>query len=684
MDLRATVVNRCPRSALCSRAAPVNPVAQQALTALAALLLCCVMASAQMPRYDGVRINLWPTPRVVPADGKSAATVRAELRDASSRPVPDGTMVVFRVEGGALSLDGDERRQVVTTQTVAGSATVQVTSDATGTANVIAEVATGEGKNQVTIAFVAEGSSLLAGSSVVHVRGNWVGYALDLAIVEARDEAEVEYAGMVVRSPDVLQVDVNTLTLKAINAEIKVDGRILRANDISYNLLSGEGVLRRIGEEGVERKCFDCYSLQERDPDRDVSAETFRLDTARAGVWAVADGVSVHPHEKVVLRSATLYAGGERVIALPRYWVMAMPGYTGTTHSRTMGVNSEGQLAVDFPYFYRVDETRTGAVKIQRGATAGSVIARDDWSLALEEAYSSRGGEGAISLVGLPRNDWGVEWRDQRSLGSFGDGYFSVYSPDHQSYYGDANIYQSRGDRRLNLTASVRKPRGQDFSYAAAADWLTMNRPAGLWNSSYRLGTAIGLRHVAGYDEGIVAENNLYAALDFPRAYLAERTSLTPSVSNFFSWDTGGFSRNSLRSELRLRHYVSSDMSVHASYVSEYTSGDLAKGFAHLVNLDLRAYHGRNVSGYLTTNYDLTDDRFYGFGLVDYRLDENWRMGVAGTYFDYQDDSFSNMELSVARRLGPTEVGLRWSEASGRISLEFGDLRGLGTGLGIY
>ncbi len=645
---------------------------------IAIVLVACTLAGAQGPRYDGVRINLWPSPRVVPADGKSAATVRAELRDSAGRPVPDGTTVVFRSEGGQLGLEDSERRQVVMTETVGGSATVEVTATEVGTATIHAEVTTGEGSNQITVAFVAEGSSMLSGTNVVQVRGNWVGYALDMTIVEARDEAEVEFSGVTIRSPDVLQVDVNSLMLKAMNAEVEVDGRVLQMDDLSYNLLSAEGVLRRIGDEGVERKAFSGFTLEEQEPEREISGETFRMDTADAAVWAVADGVSIHPHEKVVLRGGTLYAGGDRVLSLPRYWVMAMPGYTGTTHSQVFGLNSRGEIAVDFPYFYRVDEERTGAVKVQRGAAAGSVIAHDDWSLAIEEAYNSGDAEGSISVLGLPRSDWGLQWRDRRSVGDLGDGHFTLFSPDHRSYYGDASIYRWQRDQRLNLTASIRKPHGQDLSYALAADWLSMNRPLGAWNASYRLGTAVGLRHVGGLDDGIVAENNLYAALDFPRHYLGESTSITPSVSNLFSWDTSGYTRNSLRSELRLRHIFSSETSMNAAYQGEWIDGGGSSEYRQLVSLYLRTFYGRKMSGYLTTNYDIGRDRLYGFGLIDYQLDQDWRMGIAGTYYDLDTEDYSNIELSVARSIGPTEIGLRWSEATGRISLQLGEFRGIG------
>jgi hypothetical protein len=379
-----------------------------------------------------------------------------------------------------------------------------------------------------------------------------------------------------------------------------------------------------------------------------------------------------------VLRHATLYAGGQKVMSLPKYWIIAMPGYSGTTHSRVLGVSSSGELAVDFPYFYNVSETRTSAIKLQHGASAGSVIARDDWSLALEESYDTGLAEGSISLVGLPREDWGLEWRDQRSLGNRRDGYFTVYSPDHESWYADANVYEIDSERRLNLTASLQKPSGADLSYSVGADWLSMNRPLGMWDASYRLGTSIGLRQIDGLDEGLVAENQLYAAMDLPREHIAERTSIRPSFTNLYTWDTGGYSYNSLRGELRLRQIVSSDKSLSFSYQGELTSGDNAEGYRQTVNLDLRAYHGRDLSSFVTTTYDITDSEFYGFGLVDYYLDDKWRLGLAGTYYDLDDESYDDIEVTVARQLGPTEVGLRWSEASGRISLELGDFTGLG------
>ncbi len=679
MTVAQSHLRSCPRRVPAPRAAALNGGWRcAAALVVVGLLVGCALAHAQAPRFNGVRVNLWATPRVVPADGKSAATIRAELRDAGGGLVADGTTVVFRIEGGSLNLGGDERRQVVTTTTVAGGATVYATGSQVGTATVYAELTTGEGKNRVVVAFVEEGSALLGGAGVVHVRGGWVGYALDLGLVEARDGAEVEFGAVRISSEDILQVDVNSLRLIAKPATIEVGDNSLHADEMSYDLMTGEGALRRLGDAGVEQFCFNCYSLAPEEPEAEIDADRMRLNRSEAAAWAVGSGVSIHPHEKVVLRDATLYAGGQRVLDLPKYWIIAMPGYTGSTHTGVVGMNSSGELAVDFPYFYSVTETQTGAIKLQHGAASSSVIARDDWSLALQQEYDDGAAEGVLSLVGLPHDDWGLEWRDRRALAANRDAHVSFYSPDHQSYYGDASVYQWTGDRRLNLTATVQDPDGGGLSYAMGADLLSMNQPLGTWNATYRVGTAGGLRHIEGLDDGLVAEHQVYGAIDLPRTHIGERTSVTPTVSDLFTWDTSGYRHNSLRGELSLRHIVSSDKSIRLGYQGQLTSGDGPEGYDHLVNLDLRAYHGRNVSGYLSGSYDIGDDDLYAFGLVDYYFSDKWRLALAATYYDFGAGSYDDIEVTVARELGLTEVGLRWSEATGRISVEFGEFAGLG------
>ena len=172
-------------------------------------------------------------------------------------------------------------------------------------------------------------------------------------------------------------------------------------------------------------------------------------------------------------------------------------------------------------------------------------------------------------------------------------------------------------------------------------------------------------------------QHQLYGAVDFPRILLGERTSLTPALSELFTWDTSGYQQNSLRGELRLRQVFSSNLSAYLSYQGQLTSGDNAEGYEHLVNLNLRAYHGRRWSSYLTSSYNLSNEDLYTFGLIDYYINSDWRIALAATYYEIGDSDYDDFEVTIARRLGATEVGLRWSEESGRIALEIGDFAGL-------
>ena len=645
-------------------------------------LLCAFLSSvalAQAPRFSSVRIELRPNPRVVPADGQTASTVRAELRDTENRPVSDGTTVVFRIEGGSLDAGGGQRRSAVTVTTSGGAATVWATSTTVGSATIYAEVVTGGGRNQAQVYFTEEGAAAVREARVVHVRGGWVGHAQELGMVEARTgtrgRGQVVF-GSVRIVADVVQVDTTTLVVRATDAIIHVGDKSIEALDLYYELMSGQGYVRRIGENGVERLCFDCYTMQETAPEEPIAPEVFRLNQAEALTWAVARSVSIYPYQKIVLRNASIYVDGERLIKLPKYWLIAMPGYAGTTHSQMVSVNSAGELGVDFPYVYRVTETSTGSVKVQRGAANGSVIARDEWSLAVEEAYETDTVRGAVAVAGLPREDWGFEWRETRELDSQRELHVTAYSPDHRSAYLDASMYKWARGHRLNTRGYYNRPHGFGDSYGLSADWLTHSRPLGKWAASYRLGTGVGAGHMDGRDDGLVGEHQVYAGLDFPRRFVSKSTTLTPSLSNLFVWDTGGYHYESVRGELAMRRVISSNASMGLSYEAQYTTGDGARGFEHLLSFNGSVYRGQLWHSYLMATYELEDANTYAYWLLDYYPDEKWRVGLGATYYDFGGDAYDDLEVTLGRRMAGREIGLHWSHETGKVSLELGGFGG--------
>lgn len=611
------------------------------------------------------------------------AQIRAEVRDPQGRPVADGTEILFHIEGGHLSRGGGERRTDVRVPTANGSAVVFASSTQVGRARIRVEALGTGSSNEVYVYFVEEGAAAEAEAQAVHVRGSWVGYAMDLGLIEARDNAVITFGGLRIEADDAAQVDPVRLTIKATGARagVKVTSgeASLHGLDLYYDIGSGWGAIRWFGETQEERLFFDGYTLEEIEPPAELPEEAFQLDTADAQMWAIARSISVFPYEKLVLRHASVYADGERVMKLLKYWVVAMPGYTGTTHSQVFGVNSDGDIAVDFPFFYRVSEESTGSIKLQHAAVGGSVVARSKWSLALEEAYDKGDAEGTVTVSGLPREDWGIEWRDSRRLWGGREGHFNLYLPEHHSVFADASVYQWDEAYRLNLRAHFERPRWYDESYGASADWLTHSQPLGRWEASYRLGTAVGLRHYAGFDHGLVGEHEIYAALDFPRKHLDERTTLTPTISNLFAWDTGGYRRESIRGQLRLRRVISSSASMRLSYTPQFTSGDSSRGLEHLFGLHVRWYHGARWHSYLSGTYELPDDDAYLYWLLDYHPRRKWRIGLAASYYRFSEGSYDDFQITVARELAGREIGLRWSEERDTISLELGGYGGLTT-----
>jgi hypothetical protein len=470
-----------------------------------------------------------------------------------------------------------------------------------------------------------------------------------------------------------LQVDIAGMFLKAQNVVIRRGDLKLEAEDLYYDLAAKRGVIRRFGEERLERVYFDSISLKPLETDWDIPDDAFRVSKKEADTWLIARSVSFFLREKVVLRNAALWIQEQKVFAFPPYWIIGLPGYTGETNSQALGMTSSGGLAVDFPFFYRVTDRATGAVKIQRGARASSVNSRDGWSIAITEEYRNGAGtEGLVELGGLPRSDWGLQWRDSRPMFSNGFSYLNFAMPDHRSIFTDANVYDFRAGGRLSLRGYYDGPTDYDASYGLIGDWLMDPRSIGDHNLAYRLGTSVGWQNFTG--EGTTGfTNEIYSELSLGTRSMGPRTQLEPAISNVYSWDTTGYNQNSLRGELRLDHRFSNSLNLGLDYSAEYRSGDASEtGLSQVLGLDLRASHRGKWSSYLTSTYELESGDTYAYWNFDYRLNRKWRWGLSGTLYDFSTSDYKDLELSLGRMFGDREVDLTYSLESGHISLSLG------------
>jgi hypothetical protein len=643
------------------------------LLAAAAALLCLPLTQAQGVRAGSVRIFLSATPGSVPADGKSRVRIRIEVRNRDNVLLPDGTAVFCHTEDGLLSTSDADKRQSLTVYTQGGYATVYCTSAQAGPCTVGVRVQ--DSSNETTLDFLAEGEAARAPARVVTVRGGWVGYAMDISLIRARDGAVAQLGELSFLAADGIEIRMDARVLRAWGVKVCRGTEELSAEDLYYDINSGRGVARRFAEDGtVERVGFSARSLKPTPNTMETPEDAFRADDRDAATWLICRSCSLFVGQKVVLRHAALYTDEQKVFNFPPYWVIGLEGYTGANNTQVMGLSTDGGLAVDFPFFLNVGDKWSTSLKLMKGTGGSSFVARDGWSFGLAQEYDSGGAKGSISANGLLRKDWGLEWRDERPLSASTQGFFDVAWPDHKSVFADANLYHYGEKYRLNLSARYDSPWEGDRALYVGADWLSEPRHL-VGSSAIRLGVTAGTRRYEREDNDWVFENELYAALDFPARRLGSKTRLTPSLSNVYGWDTSGYASNALRAGLRLDRQLGNQSRAGLNYTASHRSGDVtADGWSHLLAADATISHGVRWDLSLNGSWDISDGDTYGLGALNYAVKPGWRLGIVGTHYAYAQTTFRDLEFEVARALAGREIGLRYSLDAHRISLEVGGL----------
>jgi len=470
------------------------------------------------------------------------------------------------------------------------------------------------------------------------------------------------------------------MRLQATNVVVRRGDYEIDAACLVSDLTSGELLVQRLTDGTVLRQRLHSADLRPVQTDEPIPPGTFTYTSASAegNTWFVADSVRVFPNEKVVLQGGCLYSGLQKVLSLPPYWIIAMPGYTGASNSAMMTVNSSGGVAMDLPFFFQVTDTWTGAVKLQRGTSMAGVSAREGWTVAVQEDYAgASGARGAVYAAGLPRRDWGVGWRDNRPLfGSF-DAYTDLSLPDHRSVFFNTMAYTSTRDYRFSFRASYDKPAGYSEAYGATTEWLTHPKPfAASSRTDYSIGTALSIARRedgAGSKEWLFT-HEVYGALDFKPYSLGGPWSLAPRIENVFAWYSSGDSTNSARGELGLAGRLGRTADLRVIYSAEHASGNsYQSGWRQALDLYFTADSGRWHS-YLAASRDLTNDGELATFAMDYMLSDKWRLGSVLTYYRFREESFDDIEVTLGRMMFGQELGLRWSRETGKLSINVSGL----------
>ncbi len=641
---------------------------------LIAVLAAGPPAGAQYgSRFVSVRIRLTVIPESVAADGRTSATVRADLRNSDNSPVPDGTEVVIYTNLGELTTDGVQRDRQIRVSTTGGVATAEITSIQPGQATIQAQVQDG-GRAEALVEFRPEGVAAEEGANVVFVRGKWVGYNPESERVEALS-AELKYRGLTILA-DQLWLDTNRLIVKADLPRIKRGERSLSGETAYYDLVRKRGVLRRFDDIGqVQEVFFRGLALEITEkPNWTPPEDAFREPQEEPSTWMVCRAVTVFPDEKVVLRSATLYVGEQRVTKLPPLFVLGKQGYRGSTNNQVIDVSSTGGIAVDFPYFLSVTDTSSTSVHVQKGRRYGRLGVREGWSLALEREYDTPHANGSIALDSLPYADVGLHWAHEQQIGRGVHGAFDVAWPGHRNLFTSASVIQRLNSGRLYYRFGGDKTAGSGFNLDTSVDYL--NRPVRLGRTglSLRPGTRLQYRHRSYYDLAPFSQT-LSADLSLRPWRPDKVSSIRPLLSYQFTWDSDLDIEHYWRFALGMDRRFKGGRRVSLDYAITQRSGSrspYSRGIRQRLDASYVSFGSRRLRTMLNASYDITENNWFALGSMDYRFAPKWHVQLLGRYFTYRFGSFSDAEVSIGRAIGNREIALRWSAEENRLALELG------------
>jgi hypothetical protein len=388
----------------------------------------------------------------------------------------------------------------------------------------------------------------------------------------------------------------------------------------------------------------------------------------------VARAVSVFPHEKVVLRRATLYVQEQRITRLPGIFVLGEQGYRGAANNQVFDVSSSGGLALDLPYFLQVTERSSTSVHLQKGRPNGRLSVREGWSLALLREYNLDNLSGNILVDGITQKDVGLFWDHQQQFSRNMDAAASLGWPSHRSLYTNSSLIQNLRGGRLYYSLATDKLEDRDWTVTASADYLAHPRPIARTGLSYRLGTRLMYRKYDSFLPLAPFAQQMSADLSLRPWKPTKSTSIRPTASHAFTWDSGGGLQNYSRFGVTLDQRLGTGRQLSLGYsLSDRTGNAWLEGVRQRLDLTFTSFSGQRWRTLLNASYDLTHGDLVSMGSVDFRWHRFWHTQVFGRYYSFTGGNYADAEVTLGRALGNRQVALVWSAQQQKFALEIGN-----------
>lgn len=619
-------------------------------------------------------VELSANPTLISADGKSECTISARVRDRDGNFVPDGTEVRFSASLGVIEESG---------VTSSGVARVKlVSADIPGTSVVTATWVNGPAVAQTSVQFV-DSADLPKGPEFIHLQADeYLAYSADYRVVEALGKAHLRYRSLSIRA-GVIQVDLNRnrIVAKAMGHEkpVRIQGATgdIVGDIFACDLMGSSGLLLSTARGTVEKITLYGAKPEISTEEAFYSPEDMELvDTSVSSVLVKGKAATIFPNEKIQFRGAQVYIDGKRMISLPLY-VLWLTEYQ-SDEERYVGYSTSG-LTLNFPFYYMLSPSSSGAVLIRHGERTGwgDYGQKPGWFIDLRQKYSTNHSEGALVVSQITSGEWGAYFTHTQDLGANTRAYLYMDYPSHRDLFASLSLSRSLGDLEIGLTRDQNIVRdGKDLG---STDIHVRMRPKMLGKTGLRYNLSARSTYTTEAHDRYELGGSIYSPEIRLAPNLSLRSSLAlgnvwagPALSGLstvatavFDWSISDHNRLSLvyrysdRAVTRLPQRTglpspteTKQQTLSASWIM---SDKDRKWFASLYGIK-----------------SLTSDNASLFADLSYRLSSDWRIAARSLQNKYSGISYDDLELSLGRRIGSRELLAVWSKSQRKIMFELG------------
>ena len=617
-------------------------------------------------------VFLRANPDSIVADGKSTATISADIRDSSGSLVPDGTLVSFSTSLGTIE---------TTVSTIAGVARARLTAGtAVGTAVVSAWATQGGAVGEFKVELLAPGSNIPRESFITISSKAYLVYDAQKMIVYASGGARIFHKGLSITA-DEAELDVQNGTLRCRRRSgsepIKlVRGRYsLDASLIYYQLdeMKGKAIVEEPSGK-VERVAFRGADLAVERDSEEIPQTLFDFaDLSESAVLIKSSSITVRPREDIRFRRAQVYVDGKRMLSVPLH-VLSLSGAAGQG-SQYVGWGTNG-LRIDLPFYYALSPTSTGSLHLRRGQQAGwgFYSADSGWSLDLVQDYGTGGGgQGEFTLTRLIGGVWGAHWHQSQEFESGSRVYSYLDFPAHKDLFGTVNLTKPLGRANLGVNLYGNKYRGRPGDISTDLFVQSLARPIAGGAASY-----VMLARTSYTSSGRASGRPLGAGLQtqvFGRPIsFGARTSLRNSLSFGYNWG-GARSGLTLTGNASLAHQLGRMGSLGLTYSYGRCSSVPGLYGRHRLSVNLLCAPSPHLQAHVFSTYALDQPLSSTFADASYRIRPGWRLKLLQTLQKYRQYRFADTEIALGKEIGENEMLLVWSRSRNRLRIEFAAAR---------